>query len=452
MILMLCGLSVEEKYKKNFPKDFFFGTFYQQHFKEGWSGYRFVRGNKFIGSSWPGLFRSNFEDRIDDFNSTLGIGYCGASKEPIEIDTRMGVMCLCFSGNIINYLELKEELKQEGVSFSSRGNDHLEIEVIGKLIARGRNIPEGIEIMNKKIIGSYTLLILTKEKIFFTRSPDGHWTLLMGIKDGERMVASSSAGFSNLGFKIEREVKAGEIGSLKNGIYCREKMMLSKQVQTCSFLAIYSDFPSANFLGQSIAFLRKELSRRLARKDIEENFAPDVVIPVPDSGRFHTLGYYHEFCNQVREGKLDRKRLPDYDEFFIKYPYATRSFTPLEEKKRKEEAIIKILTSGESLIGKVVVVVDDSIVRGNQVSANLVPKLKNMGADEIHFRIASPKLLSYCPWGKTTKKGGELLSLIVPEEEQAKKLGIKSIKYNSLQDLIEVLGKADKLCLDCYRK
>ena len=105
------------------------------------------------------------------------------------------------------------------------------------------------------------------------------------------------------------------------------------------------------FEGIPASLVRKRLGAALARRDIERGFVPDIVIPVPDSGRFHAIGYHQEFCRQMMAGKIDR--IPLYDELLLKYPYAGRSFIPPDQKQRDREARIKLLVSGEDCEGKV---------------------------------------------------------------------------------------------------
>ena len=143
-------------------------------------------------------------------------------------------------------------------------------------------------------------------------------------------------------------------------------------------------------------------------------------------------------------------KIPFYDELLLKWAYAGRSFTPSNQTKREFEADIKILPSSENYQGMIVVIVDDSIVRGTQTRTNLVPKLRFLGIKEIHLRIANPELLSYCRWGKTTKKGECLAVQIPSKEERTKFLGVEGLKYNTIDDLVKATGlEREQLCIDC---
>lgn len=442
----LFGLSIDWKnFQGDFRWDLFRGTFYQQHLGEDFSGIAISRGGRIQNITHRGLFRPAFSNvfRELDPEGIAGIGYCGHAPEPYLTYSRLGEISLCFNGNILNLSELVERFKNFGHTFE-REDD---IEVIAKLISQGKDIVEGIKLMNKEIVGTYTLLILTSEGIYVVRSPDAHWPLVLGGKKGMVAVASESGCFSKLGITILRDLKPGEIALLKKGkIETRFELPTSK-IQFCSFYWVYTAFPNAKIEGTYASLVRKRLGAFLAKKDIENGFIPDVVIPIPDSGRFHAIGYCQEFCRQAMLGKISK--IPFYDEILLKYPYAGRSFIPQTQEARNLEAELKTLVSGENYQNKVIVVCDDSIVRGTVVKS-LIEILRMVGAKEVHFRISNPELRSHCPWGKTTKKGETLASRLPKIEDRIKFLNVESLEYNSIEDLVAAIGfPKEKLCLDC---
>jgi len=448
------------KYKSDFLSELFWGTFYQQHLEEqycGLSTYNSKRSNEKIRiRTHRGHFRDTFSNDMLGLEGTEGIGYCGHTREPFLEDSRLGEFSACFSGNIINRVDLVERFKSFGHTLARGGDD---IEVIVKLIAQGNDVIDGIKKMTNEIRGSYVLFLLTEEGIYVVCSPDGRWSLVIGGKEGATIVATESGGFSNLrfagptlfsesGFKIIRDLAPGEIGLLRNGRFETKDTMKSELIQICSFLWVYTSFPNALIKGIPASVVRKRMGATLARQDIKNGLMPDVVAPVPDSGRFHAIGYYQEFVRQINEGRISE--IPFYDEALLKYPYAGRSFTPSEKTIRDLEAFVKILPSGESYAGKILVVVDDSIVRGTQTQTNLIPKLWRLGFKEIHLRISNPELLSHCPWGKTTKRGETLASSKPSMTDRVNFLGITSLAYNTIDGLMEAVGlPREKLCVDC---
>ena len=445
----IIGISVNRSENKEiFSEDLFKGVFYQQHWNEDYSGLAVRKDTGFEVEIYPGLFRESFNKKMDKFNGTEGIGYCGIAEEPFEIETRIGNMCLCFSGNIRNSKQLKETLKKEGISFSGRKGYDLEIEIIANMIAQGKDTIDGIKKMGQKIEGAFTLLVLTMDEIFAVRSSDAHWALTIGQKEGETVIASSSAGFRNLGLSIIKDLEPGEIISMKEGVWKKEGLLPSGKVQICSFLGVYTDFPSGSFRGVPISLIRKRLGAALAQRDIKEGFIPDIVAAVPNSGIFYAIGYHQEFCRQINSGKIEK--IPLYDEVLLKWPYAGRSFTSRTQEKREKETDLKMLTNVEDYTGKIIVIIDDSIVRGTTMRTNLIPKLRRMKISEIHLRIGNPPILSYCPWGKTTKKK-ECFAVKVPSnKEKIKHLKVESIKYNSIKVLVDAIGiPINQLCRDC---
>ena len=444
----LFALSINsEKYQGNFLDDLFWGTFYQQHAGEEYSGLSTYNPNrdKIEIRTHRGLFRPTFSEDLLGLEGTEGIGYCGIAREPFFVDSRLGKLSACFSGNLINCPELIDRFKDFGHTFE-RGDD---IETITKLIAQKNNVIEGIKKADEEIKGAYSLLILTAEGIYLARCPSAHWPLVIGEKKGAVVVASESGGFLNRGFKLVRSLEPGEIVLMKNGSYETKDKIAGDKIQFCSFLWVYSAFANGVFEGISASAVRKRLAATLARQDIERGFIPDIVISIPDSGRFHGIGYHQEFCRQMNEDKI--KKIPIYDEALLKYPYAGRSFTPQTEEARELEANIKILESGENCYqGKEVVVCDDSLVRGVQTRANLVPKLRTLGVKGIHFRISNPELRSHCPWGKTTKKGETLAHRFPSKEDRIRVLGIESLEYNTIDGLVDAIGlPREQLCVDC---
>jgi amidophosphoribosyltransferase len=335
---------------------------------------------------------------------------------------------------------------RSGHNFCREGDD---IEIISKLIAQRSNIIPGIEYANLMIAGAFSALILASEGIYAVRSSSGHWPMLIGEKNGATAVASESISFSNLGFRILRDLEPGEIVLLKNGKWKTVGNVSQGKIQICSFVWVYTASPVSVSEGIAVSEVRKKLGASLARKDIEKGFIPDIVVPIPDSGRFHAIGYHQEFCRQANEGKI--KKIPFYDEALIKYPYAGRSFIPATDKERSFEAKIKIIPSGEKTYqGKEIVVCDDSIVRGVQIREGLIPKLRRLGVKGIHLRISNPELWSHCPWGKTTQKGEVLVSKYPEEKQRIEFLGVESLKYNTIDDLVSAIGlPRELLCVDC---
>ncbi|MFC2035509.1 hypothetical protein ACFLUJ_05230 [Chloroflexota bacterium] len=439
-------LSIDSKeYQGNFLDDLCWQTFYQQHLGEGYAGLATHNGENIHIRTHRGLFRPTFSDDTAGLEGTTGIGYCGDNREPVLVDSKSGEFAACFSGNIINQDELVEGFKTRGHSFTWEGVD---IEVITKLIAQGEGFIDGIQRMNDKIKGAYSVSILTREGIYVVCDPSSRWPLVIGEKKGAVAATTDPCGFKNWGFSYQRDVEPGEIILLKDGYAETKGKIPSTKTQICTFVWVYTNFPNSVFKNVPVSAVRKRLGTILARRDIERGFIPDIVTPIPDSGRFCAIGYHQEFCRQINERNIDR--IPEYDEVLMKYPYAGRSYPRSNQVERDLEAHIKQLGSGEKYPGKTVVVCDDSVRRGTQTEKNLVPKLRTLDIKEIHFRIANPDSLSYCCWGKTIQKG-ELLATRIPSiKKRIEFLGVESLEHPTVKELAEAIElPLETLCVDC---
>ena len=434
-----------KKYQGDFLEDLFGLTFYQQHLGEDYAGFATYNGGKINIRTHRGMIRPTFTNDMAGLEGTMGIGYCGDNREPILVDSKLGDFVACFSGNIINRDELVEKFMNSGHSFAWGGVD---VEIISKLIAQGDNYVDGINRLNDAVQGAYSVSLLTPEGIYIFSDPSGRWPIVIGEKNGAIVATTDPCGFANWEFNYKRDLEPGEIVLLKDDSMETKGKLPGAKVQICTFVWVYTNFPTAIFKNIAVSAVRKKLGAALAKRDIKQGFIPDVVAPVPDSGRFCAIGYHQEFCRQMNEKKIDR--VPLYDEILIKYPYSGRSYTKASQTKRDLEAHIKQMRSGESYLGKKVVICDDSVRRGTQIERNLVPKLRALGVSEIHFRISNPDSFSYCRWGKSVKKG-ELLAARIPSiKKRSKVLGIDSLEYTTVHELAEAIGlPLETLCVDC---
>ena len=477
----LFGLSINpEQYQGTFTEDLFWGTFYQRHLGEEDTGLGVLKDDWIVHDSREGLFAPNFRNRMHEFNGTSGIGYCGNAKEPFFSDSAFGAICVAFTGNIINREDLLAELKNLG-HLIDRGDD---IEVIFSLIVREAvkkgSLVEGIIGMTERIKGSYSLLLLSREQgLYAVCCPEYRWPLIIGKKEGAAVVSVETGGFNNLGLEVVRVIEPGEIVLLKNGAFERVGRMKASNPRICSFRWDYTDFAASLLLGIPASLVRKKLGKRLAQGDIKAGFFPHIVVPVPDSGRFHAIGYYQEFICQLMLGNI--KRVPLYDEYFIKYGF-DRSFLRPTDAERRKTARYKLVISAETVKhflqmleeasmvnilqdiknnGRIILVIcEDSVVRGTQVEENLVPKAKRIfeaslddGTEikvEIHVRASYPALLSHCRWGKTTKIGETLAQQCPDMADRIKRMKIDGLAYSEIEDLAWAIGlPLEKLCYDC---
>ena len=427
-----CGVFAVSSNGVNILDDLFLGTFYLQHRGQEYCGLSTFDGKDIKIRTHKGLVRATFEDDLPGLEGTSGIGHASLNdRQPIKFYSKMGEFTICFSGNIINAKELIDKFKAQGHSFYSNAD----IEIIAKLIAQGSNFVEGIEKMAGEIRGSYSIALLSKDGIFVARDKFGYKPLIIGQRDGVIAISSESCSFNNLGISIVRDVTPGEIIHIKDGKMKTEKIIKSDITQFCTFEWVYFAEMASIIEGMPVSIARKNLGACLARR---YSVPADVVSPVPNSGIGHALGYAIE------------SNIP-YDYVFVKYGYAGRSYTKPTQEERDREAKIKLITIAPNVKDKRIVLCDDSIVRGTQMKNDLVVKLRNAGAKEIHVRIACPPLKSPCKYGKSTRSKKELAATSRTVEDIRKYIGVDSLGYNTLEDLEYSVGMTRKqICTSCW--
>lgn len=379
-----------------------------------------------------GFVRHTFSsEELKTLTGNLGIGHVSLrDRQPIVLESKIGRFAIAYTGNIINFNELFEKLQMNGHSFSGRTH----IELIAKLIAQGKDFIDGIEKMNAQIKGSYSLVILNKEGIYAVRCPYGFKPLILGRDKDTYGVASESRALSALGMNIERDVEPGEIILIDKKGFQTKKKLPSERKFYCAFEWAYIASMDSIIQGIPVAQARNNLGAMLAKKD---NVKADLVSAVPFSGIGHALGYHKE------------SKIP-YDEVFLIDRFASRSYTPLEQREREEEARIKLSVIECNTKGKKIILCDDSIVRGTQIMKKVM-ELKSAGAKEVHVRIACPPLLAPCRFDISTRSYEELAAKKYSIEEICKLIGADSLRYNTIDDFVKAIGiPVNELCLECF--
>lgn len=422
--------------KENCINDLFWGTFYLQHRAQNYCGIALYDGEKIKNYTHKGLLRQQFSmERLERLNGFSGIGSVSTSREPVSELSKAGGIIISFDGNLINSLLLRDKLLKEGRDFSGY-HDPEEVNdsvLLSKMISKEMKFEKGIEKLISEIKGDFALVALSKEGIYAARGW-GRKPLVLGKKNGSYAVASESNAFINLNIEITRDVQPGEIVIInKDGITTIKKFDV-KPVQYGTFEWIYTAYPNSVIDGRSVSEVRKKLGKLLAKNYPVE---ADIVSPIPNSGRWHAVGYSIE------------SKIP-YAEAFVRYDYSDRSFTPGEQQFRDLEAKIKLIPIEEVIKGKRIITVDDSIVRGTQ-TLNQVERLKHYGALEVHARIACPPLMAACQYGKTTKKDEDCIARRMAIKDIREKLKLDSLEYATVEMLEEAIGfSRDMLCLDCW--
>ena len=429
----MCGnFAISAADQKNIIGDLYLGTFYLQHRGQRYCGLSTFNGGELKIRTHRGLVRDSFFSDTTGMEGFIGIGHTSLKdRQPIKLDSKMGEFSICFSGNIINGEELTAELKQQGHSFYTDSD----IEILAKLIAQGNDFVDGIEKMAARIHGAYALVLLAKGRIFAARDKHGFRPLVIGQRDGCCAVASESCAFANLGIEIVRDVAPGEIIEIQDGKFETRHIIKSDLIQHCTFEWVYTANAASIIDGMPVDCARRNLGGCLAKR---YPVPADIVGAVPNSGIGHAIGYSQE------------SKIP-FDNVFVKYDYASRSYTQPTQEERDREAKIKLIPVSCKIKDRRLVICDDSIVRGTQFKNDLVVKLRKNGIKEIHARIACPPLKAPCLYGVATRSKAELAATEKTVEQIREYIGVESLSYATLEDLSSSIGKPlEQLCLSCW--
>jgi amidophosphoribosyltransferase len=422
--------------KENCVEDVFYGTFYLQHRAQDYCGIGLNNGKTLECITREGLIKQQFTKNIrNNLLAYSAIGVVSSDRQPVSELSRNGGILVGFDGNIINYQQLKDKLLNEGISFGGYYNLEkiTDTIVLSKIISSKLSFEEGIENFVSNIQGDFAIVALSEHGVYASRGW-GRKPLILGKKDGGYAVSSESNSFVNTGFEIVRDVEPGEIVLLdKKGFHTTKKLNLNP-IKYGTFEWVYTAHPASIIDGKSVVLARMKIGRALAKRYPIE---ADIVSGIPNSGRWHGIGYSEE------------AKIP-YEEVFIRFDYSDRSFTLKEKEDRTEEGDKKLIVLEEIIKGKKIVVVDDSIVRGTQ-TANQTKKLREKGAKEVHGRVACPPLMCACKYGKTTRADEECIARRMSIDEIRKTRGLDSLGYATVEDLENAIGfPREKLCLECW--
>jgi amidophosphoribosyltransferase len=357
------------------------------------------------------------------------------NAQPFMIETINGPLALAHNGNLVNSAELRQELMQQGVGFSSSSDT----EVMTMMLARngGATWEERIKTAMKKWIGAYSLVILTRDCVYAVRDPWGFRPLCIGmLPSGGHAVASETGALQTLGCEAIRDVKPGEVVSLSNNALKVMQAVKPEQPSAmCVFEHIYFARPDQTWDGINVHHVRQRLGEELAR-EVAGRFEADVVIPVPDSSVPAAIGFSH-----VSE-------IP-YNDGFIKNRYVGRTFIEPTDSLRKRGVALKFNVINENVRDKRVVMIDDSIVRGN-TTGPLIKLLKNAGAKEVHVAITCPPIAHPCFMGVDMGRHEDLIAHKRTVEEIRQYVGADSLYYLSVDGMMKAVQRKDGFCQACF--
>jgi amidophosphoribosyltransferase len=393
------------------------------------------RGGSIMAIRDQGLVAQVFDEHI--LRSLIGdmaIGHVrysttGSSEwensQPIVRDDRR-TLALAHNGNLINAVELHSECRGCGIPFSSTSDS----EIIAAMLAThpAARIEDAVADVVPRLKGAFSTVVMTDEAVIAFRDPSGVRPLAIGEivdQDGRPSycVASESCAFDLIGARYLREVQPGEMVVLTEGGFRSKLVVEDGRPAFCVFEYIYFARPDSKMAGTVLQVARARMGEILWR---EAPVEADVVIPVPDSG------------NPAARGVARASGLPQ-DDGFIKNRYVARTFIQPGQELRRHGLRLKFNPLPEVVAGKRLVVVDDSIVRGN-TTRQIVQMLRDAGAAEIHLRISAPPIKHPCHYGIDMSTREEMIAHGRTVDEVAEELGVDSLHYLSLAGVYEAVG------------
>ncbi|MBQ5805787.1 MAG: amidophosphoribosyltransferase [Lachnospiraceae bacterium] len=458
--------------KTSCTMDLFFGTDYHSHLGTKSGGMAVYGDNGFqriIHNIANTPFRTKFDRDLDELEGYVGIGCISDSDpQPLLIRSHLGEYALTTVGTINNKQQLIDELYANGhVHFMGMSGGKINsTELIATIIDQCNSFVEGLQLVQEKVIGSMSCLLLTKDGIYACRDRYGRTPITIGKKEDAFCISFENFAYLNLGYHHYSELGPGEIDFVT---YDNVKVVspAKEEMKMCSFLWVYYGYPNASYEGVSVEKMRYDCGRLLARHDNNDGIRVDSVAGVPDSGLAHAIGYANESGIE-------------YTRPFVKYtPTWPRSFMPSNQKQRNLIAKMKLIPVHSLIQDKSLLLIDDSIVRGTQLGET-TQFLYDSGATEVHIRTACPPIMYACPYlafSRSTsdydlitrriirdREGENISDELLADyanpdsqnyqemvEEIRKRLNFTTLRFHRLDDMLESIGiPPHKLCTYCW--
>jgi amidophosphoribosyltransferase len=421
----------------------FFGLYALQHRGQESSGIAVSDEGQITVIKEMGLVSQVFDEQtLTSLSGQMAIGHTRYSttgstvwqnSQPFVRRRNGGTIALGHNGNLVNTTELRDELRKQGVKFSSS----TDTEVITALIASEapHDLLAAVHAAVEKIRGAFSATVLAGDALAGFRDPYGVRPLCLGDLEGDPVIASETCALDIVGARFVREIDPGEIVLADaDGVRSARVELPGARPALCIFEFIYFARPDSVMYGRNLHECRIEMGRHLAREAAVE---ADLVIPVPDTGISAAIGYSRESGIPFGEG-------------LIKNRYVYRTFIQPDQHLRQLGIRMKLNPLQQAIAGKRLVVVDDSIVRGN-TTGQLVDMLFSAGAREVHLRVSSPPITCPCFYGIDMATKAELIAANLSVEEIREHVGATSLHYLTLEGLQESTGLPEsQFCRACF--
>lgn len=435
----------------------YFGLFALQHRGQESAGIATFDGDTVHCYKHMGLVSQVFSEEIlADLTGTIAVGHnrystTGSSKicnaQPAIVKSRLGTLALAHNGNLVNSVELRQRLLDQAYEVSSTTDSELIAIALADAVNQGKSWLDGTVQALGQCHGAFSLVMGTPDRLMGARDRNGIRPLVLGAlpdltPEGQvqHVLASETCGLDIIGATYIREIEPGELVCITGeGVQSYrwvelQDQPLEAQPKLCVFEMIYFARPDSLFHGESLYSYRLRIGRQLA---LEHPVEADLVMGVPDSGIPAAIGFSEVSGMPYMEG-------------LIKNRYVGRTFIQPTHSMRESGIRMKLNPLKDVLLGKRVVIVDDSIVRGN-TSRKLIKALRDAGATEVHMRISSPPVTHPCFYGIDTDDQSQLVAAQHSVAEIAEQIGVNSLGYLSLDGMLQATqDESQNFCHACF--
>ena len=439
----MCGVFGIRSPGRDVARVTYFGLFALQHRGQESAGIAVSDAGRLTVMREMGLVTQAFsEQKLRGLRGEIAIGHTRysttgsshwANAQPLIHHGSARTVALGHNGNLTNAAELRRELAAEGVRLATTSDT----ELIAALIANDpAPLEQAVANAMQRLEGAYSVVALAEETLLGFRDPHGFRPLALGRLDGDWTLASETCAFDLVGAEHEREVARGEL-VLIDDAGCRTSRAVAPASEgaLCLFEFFYLARPDSRLDGIEAHAARVRMGERLAA---EAPVDADLVMPIPDSGTPAAIGFARATGIPFSEG-------------LIKNRYVGRTFIQPDQGLRQQGVKLKFNPLAE-VTGKRVVVVDDSIVRGN-TTRQIVTMLLEAGAAEVHVRVSSPPIISQCYYGIDFAEEDELIAAKRSVEEVREHIGATTLAYISLDGLQDATRRpASELCRACLTR
>ena len=423
----------------------YLGLYAQQHRGQESAGIASVQNGRLAFHKAMGLVSEVFtRDSLKRLKSHAAIGHVrysttGSSNlmntQPLVVESSLCMLAVAHNGNLVNSAAIRRELETQK-DFFPIFHTSTDTEIILYLVARSGDLLRSLKKALRTIQGAYSLLFLTPTQMIAARDPSGFRPLCIGQRGSAWAVASETCAIDLGGFKYVRDVEPGEIFIVeRDGTRSVRATPKKKQVPShCVFEHVYFARPDSRIFDDTVHSVRRRLGATLSEEFPVE---ADYVTPVPDSGTAAALGY------------ATASGIP-FEMCFIRNHYVGRTFIQPSQSDRVSDVQIKLAVVRETVKGKRLIVVDDSIIRGT-TSRSRIRQLRKAGAKEIHMRVSCPPMRWPCYYGIDFPTRKELIASDRTVEQIRKHLGVDTLGYLSLRGMLGAMSKpATHYCTACW--